>query len=142
MLSSLRRPIVNIFSMLNHSTAFLDWIQLKFVNSEIVIKNSTQIILKTVKVSIVYLILFTRYRMKNFETSSLIIHFFNLECYRMKASILRHEPQVLQHPKPYISLPATIPMTIWLTNRHSSNSIIKQHFYEYENSISLRFERN
>ena len=38
MLSTLRRPIVNIFFVLKYSKPFLTTIQLKFVNSETTIK--------------------------------------------------------------------------------------------------------
>ena len=58
MLSTLGRPIV-----LN-STLFLTKIQLKFVNSETTKKKSTQLLLKTEKKSMAYLIQFTRYRVK------------------------------------------------------------------------------
>ena len=42
MLSTLRRPIVNIFFVLKHSMLFLGRIQLKFVNSEKFYSNFTE----------------------------------------------------------------------------------------------------
>ena len=44
MLSTLRRPIVNIFSVLKHFMSFLARMQLKFVNSETTIKFDSNFI--------------------------------------------------------------------------------------------------